>query len=219
MANKEGKALPPPLAQTAARPRRPRPGRTSPAQGSNAQPLDLDFSAPEAAPCGPLKKQPAPQQGSLQAAAAGQKLRSSAAQGRAARKQSRGQALVARKPAAEKAQPPRYREPPAGAIRARPKKPSPRASSPAVPRRSRSSRPGRPGVPGAAAGADLGPVLDQRRPPQQKFTSFEVYECPCGCRIRGLWGREPQLECPRETPAAPCAVRRADRPAALRRRA
>lgn len=180
MANNKEKR-PAPAGAESRRPRRPRREGQAPAQGSNAQPkFDPHFvSAPEATPLRPLKKQPAPQQAAKPQQPAKQPAQSQKqAQPKAEQpaKQSRGQAPAARKPAAEKAQPPRTenrrRGNPRPAEKAQPQSEQPRrtrAPQPEQPARSarRSRAPQREEDPGL--------VLISRRPPQQKFTSFEEY--------------------------------------------
>lgn len=180
MANNKEKR-PAPAGAESRRPRRPRREGQAPAQGSNAQPkFDPHFvSAPEATPLRPLKKQPAPQQAAKPQQPAKQPAQSQKqAQPKAEQpaKQSKGQAPAARKPAAEKAQPPRTenrrRGNPRPAEKAQPQSEQPRrtrAAQPEQPPRSarRSRAPQREEDPGL--------VLISRRPPQQKFTSFEEY--------------------------------------------
>ncbi len=180
MANNKEKR-PAPAGAESRRPRRPRREGQAPAQGSNAQPkFDPHFvSAPEATPLRPLKKQSAPQQAAKPQQPAKQPAQSQKqAQPKAEQpaKQSRGQAPAARKPAAEKAQPPRTenrrRGNPRPAEKAQPQSEQPRrtrAPQPEQPPRSarRSRAPQREEDPGL--------VLISRRPPQQKFTSFEEY--------------------------------------------
>lgn len=180
MANNKEKR-PAPAGAESRRPRRPRREGQAPAQGSNAQPkFDPHFvSAPEATPLRPLKKQPAPQQAAKLQQPAKQPAQSQKqAQPKAEQpaKQSKGQAPAARKPAAEKAQPPRTenrrRGNPRSAEKAQPQSEQPRrprAPQPEQPPRSarRSRAPQREEDPGL--------VLISRRPPQQKFTSFEEY--------------------------------------------
>ena len=180
MANNKEKR-PAPAGAEGRRPRRPRREGQAPAQGSNAQPkFDPHFvSAPEATPLRPLKKQPAPQQAAKPQQPAKQPAQSQKqAQPKAEQpaKQSKGQAPAARKPAAEKAQPPRTenrrRGNPRPAEKAQPQSEQPRrtrAAQPEQPPRSarRSRAPQREEDPGL--------VLISRRPPQQKFTSFEEY--------------------------------------------
>ena len=180
MANNKEKR-PAPAGAESRRPRRPRREGQAPAQGSNAQPkFDPHFvSAPEATPLRPLKKQSAPQQAAKPQQPAKQPAQSQKqAQPKAEQpaKQSRGQAPAARKPAAEKAQPPRTenrrRGNPRPAEKAQPQSEQPRrtrAAQPEQPPRSarRSRAPQREEDPGL--------VLISRRPPQQKFTSFEEY--------------------------------------------
>lgn len=180
MANNKEKR-PAPAGAESRRPRRPRREGQAPAQGSNAQPkFDPHFvSAPEATPLRPLKKQTAPQQAAKPQQPAKQPAQSQKqAQPKAEQpaKQSKGQAPAARKPAAEKAQPPRTenrrRGNPRPAEKAQPQSEQPRrprAPQPEQPPRSarRSRAPQREEDPGL--------VLISRRPPQQKFTSFEEY--------------------------------------------
>ena len=180
MANNKEKR-PAPAGAESRRPRRPRREGQAPAQGSNAQPkFDPHFvSAPEAPPLRPLKKQSAPQQAAKPQQPAKQPAQSQKqAQPKAEQpaKQSKGQAPAARKPAAEKAQPPRTetrrRGNPRPAEKAQPQSEQPRrtrAAQPEQPPRSarRSRAPQREEDPGL--------VLISRRPPQQKFTSFEEY--------------------------------------------
>lgn len=180
MANNKEKR-PAPAGAESRRPRRPRREGQAPAQGSNAQPkFDPHFvSAPEATPLRPLKKQSAPQQAAKPQQPAKQPAQSQKqAQPKAEQpaKQSKGQAPAARKPAAEKAQPPRTenrrRGNPRPAEKAQPQSEQPRrtrAAQPEQPPRSarRSRAPQREEDPGL--------VLISRRPPQQKFTSFEEY--------------------------------------------
>ena len=180
MANNKEKR-PAPAGAESRRPRRPRREGQAPAQGSNAQPkFDPHFvSAPEATPLRPLKMQSAPQQAAKPQQPAKQPAQSQKqAQPKAEQpaKQSRGQAPAARKPAAEKAQPPRTenrrRGNPRPAEKAQPQSEQPRrtrAPQPEQPPRSarRSRAPQREEDPGL--------VLISRRPPQQKFTSFEEY--------------------------------------------
>lgn len=180
MANNKEKR-PAPAGAESRRPRRPRREGQAPAQGSNAQPkFDPHFvSAPEATPLRPLKKQPAPQQAAKPQQPAKQPAQSQKqAQPKAEQpaKQSKGQVPAARKPAAEKAQPPRTenrrRGNPRPAEKAQPQSEQPRrtrAPQPEQPPRSarRSRAPQREEDPGL--------VLISRRPPQQKFTSFEEY--------------------------------------------
>lgn len=180
MANNKEKR-PAPAGAESRRPRRPRREGQAPAQGSNAQPkFDPHFvSAPEAPPLRPLKKQSAPQQAAKPQQPAKQPAQSQKqAQPKAEQpaKQSKGQAPAARKPAAEKAQPPRTenrrRGNPRPAEKAQPQSEQPRrtrAPQPEQPPRSarRSRAPQREEDPGL--------VLISRRPPQQKFTSFEEY--------------------------------------------
>lgn len=180
MANNKEKR-PAPAGAESRRPRRPRREGQAPAQGSNAQPkFDPHFvSAPEATPLRPLKKQSAPQQAAKPQQPAKQPAQSQKqAQPKAEQpaKQSKGQAPAARKPAAEKAQPPRTenrrRGNPRPAEKAQPQSEQPRrtrAQQPEQPPRSarRSRAPQREEDPGL--------VLISRRPPQQKFTSFEEY--------------------------------------------
>ena len=167
MANNKEKR-PAPAGAESRRPRRPRREGQALAQGSNAQPkFDPHFvSAPEATPLRPLKKQPAPQQAAKPQQPAKQPAQSQKqAQPKAEQpaKQSKGQAPAARKPAAEKAQPPRTEN----RRRGNPRRT--RAPQPEQPPRSarRSRAPQREEDPGL--------VLISRRPPQQKFTSFEEY--------------------------------------------
>lgn len=180
MANNKEKR-PAPAGAESRRPRRTRREGQAPAQGSNAQPkFDPHFvSAPEATPLRPLKKQSAPQQAAKPQQPAKQPAQSQKqAQPKAEQpaKQSKGQAPAARKPAAEKAQPPRTenrrRGNPRPAEKAQPQSEQPRrtrAAQPEQPPRSarRSRAPQREEDPGL--------VLISRRPPQQKFTSFEEY--------------------------------------------
>ena len=180
MANNKEKR-PAPAGAESRRPRRPRREGQASAQGSNAQPkFDPHFvSAPEATPLRPLKKQSAPQQAAKPQQPAKQPAQSQKqAQPKAEQpaKQSKGQAPAARKPAAEKAQPPRTenrrRGNPRPAEKAQPQSEQPRrtrAPQPEQPPRSarRSRAPQREEDPGL--------VLISRRPPQQKFTSFEEY--------------------------------------------
>ena len=180
MANNKEKR-PAPAGAESRRPRRPRREGQAPAQGSNAQPkFDPHFvSAPEAPPLRPLKKQSAPQQAAKPQQPAKQPAQSQKqAQPKAEQpaKQSKGQAPAARKPAAEKAQPPRTenrrRGNPRPAEKVQPQSEQPRrtrAPQPEQPPRSarRSRAPQREEDPGL--------VLISRRPPQQKFTSFEEY--------------------------------------------
>ena len=150
MANNKEKR-PAPAGAESRRPRRPRREGQAPAQGSNAQPkFDPHFvSAPEATPLRPLKERPPSRQPSRSSRQNSPPRARSRRSPRQSSPQSRARGRL-RQPASLR-QKRRSRPVPrtaAGAIRARPKKPSPRASSPAAPvRRSRSSRPGRPGVP------------------------------------------------------------------------
>lgn len=180
MANNKEKR-PAPAGAESRRPRRPRREGQAPAQGSNAQPkFDPHFvSAPEATPLRPLKKQSAPQQAAKPQQPAKQPAQSQKqAQPKAEQpaKQSKGQAPAARKPAAEKAQPPRTenrrRGNPRPAEKAQPQSEQPRRTRAPQPEQpSRSARRSR----ALQREEDPGLVLISRRPPQQKFTSFEEY--------------------------------------------
>ena len=180
MANNKEKR-PAPAGAESRRPRRPRREGQALAQGSNAQPkFDPHFvSAPEATPLRPLKKQSAPQQAAKPQQPAKQPAQSQKqAQPKAEQpaKQSKGQAPAARKPAAEKAQPPRTenrrRGNPRPAEKAQPQSEQPRRTRAPQPEQpSRSARRSR----APQREEDPGLVLISRRPPQQKFTSFEEY--------------------------------------------
>lgn len=168
------------------RTRRPRREGQAPARGSNAQPkFDPHFvSAPEATPLRPLKKQPAPPAAKPPQQAAkppqppkpqqGQK----AAQPKADQpsKQAKGQAPASRKPAADKAQPPRTENRRRGnqrpAEKAQPQNEGSRRSR--GPQQEQTQRPARRSR-APQREEDPGLVLISRRPPQQKFTSFEEY--------------------------------------------
>ena len=180
MANNKEKR-PAPAGAESRRPRRPRREGQAPAQGSNAQPkFDPHFvSAPEATPLRPLKKQPAPQQAAKPQQPAKQPAQSQKqAQSKAEQpaKQSKGQAPAARKPAAEKAQPPRTEN----RRRGNPRPAEKAQSQSEQPRRTRAPQPEQPPRSARRSRApqreeDPGLVLISRRPPQQKFTSFEEY--------------------------------------------
>ena len=185
MANNKEKR-PAPGGAEGRRTRRPRREGQAPARGSNAQPkFDPHFvSAPEATPLRPLKKQPAPPAAKPPQQAAkppqppkpqqGQK----AAQPKADQpsKQAKGQAPASRKPAADKAQPPRTENRRRGnqrpAEKAQPQNEGSRRSR--GPQQEQTQRPARRSR-APQREEDPGLVLISRRPPQQKFTSFEEY--------------------------------------------
>ena len=193
MANNKEKR-PAPGGAEGRRPRRPRREGQAPARGSNAQPkFDPHFvSAPEAPPLRPLKKQlaPAPAPKPQQAARPAQQPAKPAQQpakpaqgGKAAQpkaeqpaKQGKGQAPAPapRKPAADKAQPPRTENRRRGSQRPAEKPQSEALRRPRAPQPEQPARPPRrPRAPQREE--DPGLVLISRRPPQQKFTSFEEY--------------------------------------------
>lgn len=185
MANNKEKR-PAPGGAEGRRTRRPRREGQAPARGSNAQPkFDPHFvSAPEATPLRPLKKQPAPPAAKPPQQAAkppqppkpqqGQK----AAQPKADQpsKQAKGQAPASRKPAADKTQPPRTENRRRGnqrpAEKAQPQNEGSRRSR--GPQQEQTQRPARRSR-APQREEDPGLVLISRRPPQQKFTSFEEY--------------------------------------------
>ena len=149
------------------RPRRERTG--APAQGSNAQPkFDPHFvSAPEATPLRPAKKAPAAP--AAPAIKTVQSVPGSQNNAPANRNNSRG-TRSDRRPAAQDSS--RTAQPQQNGGRSRQNSQRPANTAAARAPKAESSRRGRAA---AARDEDPGLVLISRRPPQQKFSSFEEY--------------------------------------------